>query len=53
MPLTSAHTIPVLLLFAAFSELCLGEKLTINYAIGFGFIALGAWFVFRAPIRAG
>ena len=25
----------------------LGEKLTLSHAVGFGFIALGAWFVFR------
>ena len=36
--------------FAVFSVAYLGEKLTINHAVGFGFIALGAWFVFRGPL---
>ena len=33
--------------FAIFSVLYLGQKFTWNHAIGFAFIALGAWFVFR------
>ncbi|MBL8773099.1 MAG: DMT family protein [Phenylobacterium sp.] len=36
--------------FAVFSVTYLGEKLTINHAAGFAFIALGAWFVFRGPL---
>jgi uncharacterized protein (DUF486 family) len=39
-----------LLVFAGFSVLYLGEALTLNHAVGFGFIALGAWFVFAGPI---
>jgi len=39
-----------LAVFAGFSVLYLGEKLTINHLIGFAFIALGAWFIFRGPI---
>ena len=35
--------------FAVFSVSYLGERLTVNHAIGFGFIALGAWFVFKGP----
>jgi uncharacterized protein (DUF486 family) len=38
-----------LTVFAIFSMLYLGQKLTINHAIGFALIAAGAWFVFRAP----
>ncbi|MBX3485758.1 DMT family protein [Phenylobacterium sp.] len=36
--------------FGVFSVLYLGEKLTLNHAVGFGFIVLGAWFVFRGPL---
>ena len=28
----------------------LGEALTWNHAVGFGFIALGAFFVFKGPL---
>jgi uncharacterized protein len=35
--------------FAMFAVFWLGEKLTINHAIGFAMIAGGAWFVFRTP----
>jgi uncharacterized protein (DUF486 family) len=40
-----------LLVFAGFAVFVLGEKLTWNHAIGFGLIALGAFFVFRGPLR--
>ena len=36
--------------FAVFSVAYLGEALTWNHAVGFGFIALGAFFVFRGPL---
>jgi uncharacterized protein (DUF486 family) len=36
--------------FAVFSVAWLGEKLTLNHAVGFAFICLGAWFVFRGPL---
>jgi uncharacterized protein (DUF486 family) len=36
--------------FAIFSVTYLGERLTLNHMVGFGFIALGAWFVFRGPL---
>ena len=35
--------------FAVFSVTYLGEALTWNHAAGFGFIALGAFFVFKGP----
>ena len=38
-----------LIVFAAFSVLYLKEAFTLNHAVGFGFIALGAFFVFRGP----
>ena len=37
--------------FALFSVFWLGEKLTINHAIGFALICAGAFFVFKAPIK--
>ena len=36
--------------FAVFSIYVLNEPLTINHAIGFVLIALGAFFVFKAPL---
>jgi uncharacterized protein (DUF486 family) len=35
--------------FAVFSILYLGQKITANHLIGFALIAAGAWFLFRAP----
>ena len=32
--------------FVVFSVLYLGEPIRWNHAVGFGFIALGAWFIF-------
>ncbi len=37
--------------FALFAVFYLGEKFTWNHGIGFGLIALGAFFIFRGPIR--
>ncbi|MES2338645.1 MAG: DMT family protein [Pseudomonadota bacterium] len=37
-----------LAVFAGFSVLYLGQKITVNHGIGFALIALGAWFIFRA-----
>jgi uncharacterized protein (DUF486 family) len=36
--------------FAVFSVTYLGERLTVNHLLGFGLIALGAWFVFKGPL---
>ncbi|MBO9622901.1 MAG: DMT family protein [Sphingomonas sp.] len=38
--------------FAVFSVLYLGQKITVNHLIGFALIAGGAWFLFRAPVSA-
>jgi uncharacterized protein len=38
-----------LAVFAIFSILYLGQKITVNHLIGFTLIAAGAWFLFRAP----
>ncbi len=40
-----------LTVFTGFAVLVLGEKLTLNHGVGFGLIALGAWFIFAGPLR--
>lgn len=45
--LKTMQEVITLIVFAGFSALYLKEPLTVNHAIGFAFIALGAWFVFR------
>ena len=40
-----------LVVFAAFAVVVLGEKLTWNHAIGFALIGVGAFFIFRGPLR--
>lgn len=47
--LKTMQEVITLLVFAVFSVTVLGEKLTLNHGVGFGFIFLGAWFVFRGP----
>src|SRR6201999_1673840 len=47
--LKTMQEVITLTVFAIFSVGYLGEQLTINHAIGFAFIALGAFFVFKAP----
>ena len=49
--LKTMQDVITLAVFAGFSILYLGEKLTINHAIGFGLICAGAFFVFKAPLR--
>ena len=48
--LKTMQEVITLLVFAAFSVLYLKEPITWNYAIGFGLIAAGAFFVFRGPL---
>jgi uncharacterized protein len=48
--LKTMQEVITLSVFAIFSVLYLGESLTLNHAIGFAFIALGAFFVFKAPL---
>jgi len=45
--LKTIQEVVTLLVFAGFSVLWLGERITINHMIGFALIALGAAFVFR------
>ena len=47
--LKTMQEVITLAIFCAFSVLYLGQKITVNHLIGFALIALGAWFVFRAP----
>jgi len=48
--LKTIQEVITLLVFAGFSVVYLNEPLTWNYAIGFGLIALGAFFVLRGPL---
>jgi uncharacterized protein (DUF486 family) len=41
-----------LTVFAGFSVLVLGQRITVNHGIGFAFIAVGAYFLFRSPATA-
>ena len=47
--LKAMQEVITLVVFAVFSVTFLGQKFTLNHAIGFGLIALGAFFVFRSP----
>ena len=49
--LKTMQEVITLFVFAVFSVLYLGEKVTINHGIGFALICAGAFFVFKAPIR--
>jgi uncharacterized protein (DUF486 family) len=50
--LKTMQEVITLLVFAGFSVLYLGEKLTVNHLVGFGFIGLGAFFIFKGPLGA-
>lgn len=45
--LKTMQEVITLVVFAVFSVVYLKEQLTINHAVGFCLIALGAWFVFK------
>jgi uncharacterized protein (DUF486 family) len=47
--LKAMQEVITLVVFAIFSATYLGERLTANHLVGFGCIALGAWFVFKGP----
>ena len=49
--LKTMQEVITLAVFSIFSVIYLGERFTINHAIGFALICAGAFFVFRAPIR--
>ena len=46
--LKTIQEVITLLVFAGFSVLWLGERLSLGQMVGFGFIAIGAAFVFRS-----
>ena len=48
--LKTMQEVITLAVFAVFSITYLGERFTLNHAIGFGFIAVGALFVFKGPL---
>ena len=48
--LKTLQEVITLIVFAVFAVFYLGEKLTLNHAVGFGLIALGAFFVFKGPL---
>lgn len=48
--LKTMQEVITLVVFAGFSVLYLKEALTWNHAVGFAFIAAGAFFIFRGPL---
>jgi uncharacterized protein len=48
--LKTMQEVITLIVFAVFSVGYLGESLTVNHAIGFALIAVGAFFIFRGPL---
>jgi uncharacterized protein (DUF486 family) len=48
--LKTMQEVITLTVFSIFSVGYLGESLTLNHAVGFAFIGLGAFFVFKAPL---
>lgn len=49
--LKTMQEVITLIVFAVFSVLYLGERFTLNHAIGFTLICAGAFFVFKAPFK--
>jgi uncharacterized protein (DUF486 family) len=49
--LKTIQEVVTLVVFSGFSVLYLGEKLTINHAVGFALICAGAFFIFKGPLR--
>ncbi|WKL15874.1 DMT family protein [Comamonas testosteroni] len=49
--LKTMQEVITLVVFAVFSIVYLGEKLTLNHLLGFSFICLGAFFVFKGPLH--
>jgi uncharacterized protein len=47
--LKTIQEVITLIVFAVFSVVYLKEPLTLNYAVGFCFIAVGAYFIFAGP----
>jgi uncharacterized protein (DUF486 family) len=49
--LKAVQEVVTLSVFALFSVLYLGQRITVNHVIGFALIAAGAFFVFRSPVQ--
>lgn len=49
--LKTMQEVITLLVFSVFSVLYLGERLTVNHAVGFALICGGAFFIFKGPLR--
>ena len=47
--LKTIQEVVTLIVFAGFSVFYLKEAITLNHIVGFAFIAVGAFFVFRGP----
>ena len=50
--LKTMQEVITLAVFAAFSVLYLGERVTVNHLVGFALICAGAFFVFKGPLPA-
>ncbi|MBY0561813.1 DMT family protein [Hyphomicrobium sp.] len=48
--LKTMQEVITLVVFVVFSATYLGQPITINQGVGFAFIALGAFFIFKAPL---
>ena len=48
--LKTMQEVITLIVFAVFSVTFLGDKLTMNHAVGLALIVAGAWFIFRGPL---
>nr|WP_255720800.1 DMT family protein [Acuticoccus kalidii] len=48
--LKTMQEVITLVVFSGFATIYLGEQLTWNHAVGFAFIAFGAFFVFAKPL---
>ena len=48
--LKTMQEVITLVVFAGFSVLYLHQSITWNHVVGFAFIAIGAFFVFRGPL---
>lgn len=48
--LKTMQEVITLIVFAGFSVVYLGERITLSHGLGFALICLGAWVVFRQPL---
>jgi len=48
--LKTMQEVITLVVFSIFSVFYLGEQFTVNHLVGFAFICLGAFFIFKGPI---